>query len=180
MIKITNMMQNSKEKTFKHYAISFFMTFVMINGLIPAAAAQQQVSQPIPPTVNTSSAAALKIYSKQVSTMLQVAKQQYREKLIGNPKLARQFAKSKIGDGKQYRCLFKLWNSESNWRTLAKNKSSGAYGIPQALPGEKMGSVGDDWKHSYKTQVTWGLKYIKVRYDTACSAWSFKQRNGWY
>ncbi len=62
----------------------------------------------------------------------------------------------------------------------ASNSSSGAYGIPQALPGSKMGSVADDWKTNPATQIKWGLGYIKGRYDTPCGAWQKSQSSGWY
>ena len=80
----------------------------------------------------------------------------------------------------QFPCLNKLWNKESNWRTTAANSSSGAYGIPQALPGSKMGSVASDWKSNPATQIKWGLGYVKGRYDTPCGAWSYFQNNGHY
>lgn len=80
----------------------------------------------------------------------------------------------------QMPCLDKLWTKESGWSTTATNKSSGAYGIPQALPGSKMGKYGADWQTNPETQVKWGLDYIKGRYGTPCGAWSFFLSNGWY
>ncbi len=77
-------------------------------------------------------------------------------------------------------CLEKLWDKESHWSTTAKNKSSGAYGIPQALPGPKMASAGSDWSWNPETQIKWGLGYIKGRYKTPCAAWSHSQSKGWY
>lgn len=100
--------------------------------------------------------------------------------LLGSPKIAKQYAKRLIKNNTQHNCLVDLWNSESGWRTKAKNSSSGAYGIPQALPGNKMAAMGKDWKTNYKTQVKWGLKYIDSRYGSACQALSFKKQNGWY
>ena len=72
-----------------------------------------------------------------------------------------------------------LWNHESGWRVHAAN-GSGAYGIPQALPGSKMGSAGPDWQNNAETQIKWGLGYIASRYGTPCGAWSSWQANGWY
>src|SRR6478609_3840779 len=63
---------------------------------------------------------------------------------------------------RQWTCLKKLWTRESGWRVKADNPSSSAYGIPQALPGKKMGK---GWKSSARTQIKWGLKYIDSRYD---------------
>ncbi|WP_019629472.1 hypothetical protein [Actinomadura atramentaria] len=82
------------------------------------------------------------------------------------------------GDG-QFACLVNLWNRESGWRTTAANPS-GAYGIPQALPGSKMASAGSDWRTSARTQIKWGLGYIKGRYGTPCGAWSFFQSHNSY
>ncbi|MFS8479179.1 MAG: lytic transglycosylase domain-containing protein [Micromonosporaceae bacterium] len=80
----------------------------------------------------------------------------------------------------QMPCLDKLWTKESGWSTTATNRSSGAYGIPQALPGSKMSKFGDDWRTNPATQIKWGLDYIKGRYGTPCGAWSFFQSRGWY
>ncbi len=80
----------------------------------------------------------------------------------------------------QMPCLEKLWTKESGWNEKSSNSSTGAYGIPQALPGSKMASVADDWKTNPATQIKWGLGYIKGRYDTPCGAWSHFQDQGWY
>ncbi|SHN34355.1 hypothetical protein SAMN05443668_105255 [Cryptosporangium aurantiacum] len=80
----------------------------------------------------------------------------------------------------QMSCLDKLWMKESGWRTTAENPSSGAYGIPQSLPGSKMATVASDWRTNPATQIRWGLNYIKGRYGTPCGAWSHSQANGWY
>ena len=80
----------------------------------------------------------------------------------------------------QMGCLDKLWTRESGWSTTSSNSSSGAYGIPQAVPGSKMASAGGDWRNRAETQITWGLGYIKSRYGTPCSAWGHSQSTGWY
>jgi hypothetical protein len=77
-------------------------------------------------------------------------------------------------------CLVSLWNRESRWNMNASNPSSGAYGIPQALPGSKMASAGADWRTNPQTQVKWGLGYIKGTYGTPCGAWGHSQASGWY
>ncbi len=79
----------------------------------------------------------------------------------------------------QFTCLVQLWNKESGWRTNAANPS-GAYGIPQALPGSKMSSAGADWQTNPRTQIVWGLGYIQGRYGTPCGAWSHSQSSNWY
>jgi hypothetical protein len=80
----------------------------------------------------------------------------------------------------QFECLDSMWTRESNWRVTAYNASSGAYGIPQAQPGSKMGGYGPDWRTNASTQIAWGLSYIAGRYGSPCGAWDFWQRNGWY
>ncbi|HET9872383.1 MAG TPA: hypothetical protein VFP89_07295 [Propionibacteriaceae bacterium] len=99
-----------------------------------------------------------------------------------NPRdIARQIMDSKYGWGaSEYRCYDKLIISESGWQVDATNPSSGAYGIPQSLPGNKMASAGSDWRTNPATQIIWGLRYVKERYNTPCSAWSFKQGHNWY
>jgi hypothetical protein len=80
----------------------------------------------------------------------------------------------------QFSCLVSLWNRESGWRVNAYNAGSGAQGIPQALPGNKMASAGADWETNPATQITWGLGYITGRYGTPCGAWAHSESNGWY
>ena len=80
----------------------------------------------------------------------------------------------------EYQCLVLLWNRESQWNPYAENSSSGAYGIPQALPGSKMASAGADWRTNPITQINWGIGYIKGRYGTPCSAWAHSNAVGWY
>ena len=80
----------------------------------------------------------------------------------------------------EYQCLVLLWNRESQWNPYAENASSGAYGIPQSLPGSKMASAGADWRTNPITQINWGIGYIKGRYGTPCSAWAHSNAVGWY
>jgi hypothetical protein len=80
----------------------------------------------------------------------------------------------------QMPALDALWTRESGWNHLASNPSTGAYGIPQALPGSKMSTVGSDWQTNPATQIRWGLGYIRDRYGDPDGAWSFFQANGWY
>jgi hypothetical protein len=80
----------------------------------------------------------------------------------------------------EFACLEPLWNAESGWNHRAHNRSSGAFGIPQSLPGHKMASAGSDWRTNPQTQIRWGLSYIQHRYQTPCGAYAhFKKRN-WY
>jgi hypothetical protein len=80
----------------------------------------------------------------------------------------------------QFACLVALWNRESGWRVNAYNASSGAYGIPQSLPGNKMATAGADWETNPATQITWGLNYIGGRYGSPCGAWEHSESVGWY
>ncbi|MEO8095702.1 MAG: lytic transglycosylase domain-containing protein [Pseudolysinimonas sp.] len=83
-------------------------------------------------------------------------------------------------DTSQYDCLVALWTRESQWNVYAHNTSSGAYGIPQALPGNKMASVASDWATNPKTQIIWGLGYIAQRYVNPCGAWAHSELKNWY
>lgn len=82
--------------------------------------------------------------------------------------------------GQQFQCLDSLWTRESNWDHRAYNQGSGAYGIPQALPGRKMGYVARDWRFNPQTQIRWGLRYIKGRYGSPCGAWGHFRSHNWY
>jgi hypothetical protein len=76
--------------------------------------------------------------------------------------------------------LLTMWNHESGWNEHATNPGSGAYGIPQALPGSKMASAGADWRNNAMTQIAWGLAYVGSRYGNPCKAWGFWQAHHWY
>ena len=80
----------------------------------------------------------------------------------------------------EFSCLNSLWERESGWNPSASNPSSGAYGIPQALPGSKMASAGPDWQGNPATQIRWGLGYIKATYGSPCAALAHESSNGWY
>jgi hypothetical protein len=80
----------------------------------------------------------------------------------------------------QFQCFSNIVNHESGWNPSATNSSSGAYGLVQALPGNKMASAGADWQTNPATQIKWGLNYMKERYGSPCGAWNFWQQNSWY
>jgi hypothetical protein len=95
--------------------------------------------------------------------------------------IARDLMAAQYGWGEdQFACLVPLWARESGWNVNAYNSSSGATGIPQALPGSKMASAGADWQTNPATQITWGLGYIAGRYGTPCAAWDHSESVGWY
>lgn len=93
--------------------------------------------------------------------------------------IAREMVAARGWGSEQFDCLVSLWNRESGWNVTAANPS-GAYGIPQALPGNKMATVGADWRTSARTQITWGLGYIQGRYTNPCGAWASSEARGWY
>jgi hypothetical protein len=93
--------------------------------------------------------------------------------------IGRAMAAARGWTGTQWTCLNNLFTRESGWRTTA-GSPSGAYGIPQALPGSKMAAAGSDWRTNPATQIAWGLNYIKGRYGTPCGAWSSFTSRGWY
>lgn len=76
--------------------------------------------------------------------------------------------------GSQFQALYLLWNRESGWNPNAYNASSGACGIPQALPCSKIPD------HSVIGQITWGLGYISGRYGSPAAAWAHSESYGWY
>ncbi|PXA68780.1 hypothetical protein CTB96_10805 [Cryobacterium arcticum] len=99
----------------------------------------------------------------------------------GAQAIARDMMAAKYGwGGDQFGCLVSLWDKESGWNVNAYNASSGATGIPQALPGSKMASAGSDWATNAATQISWGLGYIAGSYGTPCAAWSKSESVGWY
>ncbi|MEL4318376.1 hypothetical protein WJX64_05120 [Leifsonia sp. YIM 134122] len=108
----------------------------------------------------------------------------YTGDVDSDPGAAQAYAAGAIGaygwGGDQFGCLQRLWNKESGWRADAYNASSGAYGIPQSLPGEKMASAGVDWRTSAATQINWGLSYIAQRYGSPCGAWDHSVVWNWY
>ncbi len=93
--------------------------------------------------------------------------------------LGRTMAAAKGWGSGQFSCLLSLWTKESGWRVSAANPS-GAYGIPQALPGGKMASAGPNWQSNARTQIAWGLGYIARVYGSPCAAWGHSQATNWY
>ena len=103
---------------------------------------------------------------------------------VNDPAGAQAYASATLGvfgwGQDQMGCLVQLWTKESSWLTNATNPSSGAYGIAQSLPPSKMDSAGGDWLTNYRTQINWGLNYIKDRYGSPCGAWGHEVANNWY
>jgi hypothetical protein len=134
-------------------------------------------------------AAARKLADKRRrEAMIREAKERERrllEKMKNDPSVAENKAYAKAlnaakGWGRCWPALETIWTKESTWNERAENPSSGAYGIPQALPGSKMASAGADWRTNAATQIKWGLSYIGGRYGDPCKAWGFWQSHHWY
>ncbi len=100
---------------------------------------------------------------------------------LGSPQQVAQAMLGTFGwSSSQFSCLDPLWAHESGWSVSAYNAGSGAFGIPQALPGSRMASAGPDWQTNAATQIKWGLDYIKGTYGSPCGAWSHEEATGWY
>ena len=126
-------------------------------------------------------AAAKRAAEKAAAAARAAAKAEALRNAQRNPKaIGRIMAAERGWTGSQWTCLDKLWTRESGWKYYADNPSSSAYGIPQALPGNRMAANGSDWATNPVTQIAWGLDYIAGRYGSPCNAWAHSERTGWY
>ena len=124
-------------------------------------------------------AAATRAAARQTTT--QAVRQATVTTPSGSPEQVARLLLGQFGwSASQFSCLGPLWTQESGWNVTAENPSSGAYGIPQALPGSKMASAGSDWATDAATQIRWGLTYIKSLYGSPCGAWGHEEADGWY
>ena len=94
--------------------------------------------------------------------------------------IARKMLRNFRWSWRQFTYLNRLWDRESSWNVYATNPYSGAYGIPQAVPGSKMASAGSYWRTSARVQIRWGLRYIRDVYGTPHGAWDHELSTGWY
>jgi hypothetical protein len=109
------------------------------------------------------------------------ARHRHRHRAHTPRRIARAMMRHRFGwRARQFTYLNRLWNAESGWDRYATNPFSGAYGIPQAVPGSKMASAGPGWRWNARTQIRWGLRYIAGRYGTPHRAWLHQQETGWY
>jgi hypothetical protein len=127
--------------------------------------------------VGTVSRIHLKVHEKPAVKLVKVRK---LSRVQRNKRLGRKMVGRFGWSNRHFRCLNRLWMRESGWRSRAHNGGSGAHGIPQAMPGRKMRSAGRDWRTNPKTQIRWGLRYIKYRYGSPCGAWGHSRATGWY
>jgi hypothetical protein len=145
-------------------------------GLETKAIAEQQAK------IKAELAAAAKKAAEEKAALKRALKNRGYEPGVTDPKeIARQILKNKYGYGSsQFSCFNNIIMRESMWKINATNASSGAYGIPQALPGSKMATIASDWRTNPATQIIWGIEYMKDRYGSPCGAWGFKSSHGWY
>jgi hypothetical protein len=126
-------------------------------------------------------AAKKKKIAREKARKARIAKLGYEPGTTNPRSIAKQILKNKYGYGSgQYSCFNNIIMRESMWNIHATNASSGAYGIPQALPGSKMATIASDWRTNPATQIIWGIEYMKDRYGSPCGAWGFKSSHGWY
>ena len=122
------------------------------------------------------------IFSSDLALVSSVSRQvELARTPLGAKKVAKSILLNEYGfSEKEYKCLNRLWTKESHWNYKARNKSSGAHGIPQALPASKMNVVSTDWRTNPVTQIRWGLRYISIRYETPCNALAKHKRSNYY
>ncbi|WP_457972579.1 aggregation-promoting factor C-terminal-like domain-containing protein [Arthrobacter sp. D1-17] len=150
----------------------------------PAKAAPKQAVKAAPAPKPAAAPAAKVVPAKVAPTKPAPARKPAAPVAVNDPAGAQAYAAGKLSSygwaPDQMQCLKKLWTKESEWRTTATNPSSGAYGIVQSLPAEKMASSGADYRTNYRTQINWGLGYIEERYGSPCQALNFHYANNWY
>lgn len=155
-------------------------TTTSTSGLAAGAVTATSLT-PVIATTTTSTTSRLATTSRSITRVAVVAPYAFGTTSY-NKWWARYYMVTKYGwkTSAQFTCLSNLWQRESNWRHTSHNPYSGAHGIPQALPGSKMATAGADWRTNPKTQIRWGLSYIKSRYGSPCGAWNAFQYKGWY
>ena len=149
-----------------------------VRSLAEAFGAQPQASRDQGPVLDSVSAASAVAKAKPIKHKAKV--KHHKAKKLTPKQIARRMLKSFHWTQWQFRWLNLLWSRESSWNVYASNPYSGAYGIPQAVPGSKMASAGADWQRSARTQIRWGLDYIKSRYGSPHVAWEHELGTGWY
>jgi len=122
------------------------------------------------------------LFASQMALAASVSQQvEMARTIIGAKKVTKTIMFSEYAWGAdQYDCLNRLWTKESHWNYKAHNKRSGAHGIPQALPADRMEVISSDWRTNPVTQIRWGLRYIEARYDNPCKAWAKFKRSRYY
>jgi hypothetical protein len=165
------------------------------HGLRPQAGQQAQQAQPEKPAhaarqamnaryAEAVQAAKVKAVARKAALQMAERRQQAAERRRERAGPPQQIARAMLASfgwpSSEFSCLNLLWDRESGWNPSAANPSSGAYGIPQALPGSKMATAGADWATNPATQIRWGLGYIQASYGSPCGAWAHETSSGWY
>ena len=169
---------------------AYGLEFPMTTSLSLPASANLTTSIALNSEVDLSAGAALytqldkrsKLFASQMALAAAVSEQvEMARSIVGAKKVAKSimFAEYAWGED-QFTCLNRLWTRESHWNYRARNKKSGAHGIPQALPASRMDVVSTDWRTNPVTQIRWGLRYIEARYDQPCKAWTKFKRSNYY
>ena len=169
---------------------AYGLEFPMTTSLSLPASANLTTSIALNSEVDLSAGAALytqldkrsKLFASQMALAAAVSEQvEMARSIVGAKKVAKSimFAEYAWGED-QFTCLNRLWTRESHWNYRARNKKSGAHGIPQALPAIRMESISSDWRTNPVTQIRWGLRYIEARYMSPCAALAKFKRSNYY
>jgi septal ring factor EnvC (AmiA/AmiB activator) len=160
----------------KDHSNELYAQLASLNDTTAATEQQYEVGQAVAAQAAAQAAAAQAAAEAAVTTPSTGTSYPSTSGVTVDPAAAKAYARSVLGNygwgDDQYGCLVSLWTQESGWRANALNSSSGAYGIPQALPASKLGAAGADWRTNANTQINWGLAYIKSSYGTPCGAWN--------
>jgi len=169
---------------------AYGLDFPMTTSLSLPESANLMMSVSLNAEVDLSQGAALytqldqgaELFASQMALAAAVSQQvEMARSIIGAKKVAKAIAFSEYAWGDdQYSCLNRLWTKESHWNYKARNKRSGAHGIPQALPANRMDVISTDWRTNPVTQIRWGLRYIEARYDNPCKAWAKFRHSRYY
>ena len=169
---------------------AYGLEFPMTTSISLPASANLTMSVALNSEVDLSEGAALytqldlrtSLFASQMALAAVVSQQvEMARTSVGAKKVAKSIMLSEYAWGAdQFNCLNRLWTKESHWNYKARNKRSGAHGIPQALPAIRMESISSDWRTNPVTQIRWGLRYIEARYDSPCGAWAKFKRSRYY
>ena len=169
---------------------AYGLEFPMTTSISLPASANLTMSVALNSEVDLSEGAALytqldlrtSLFASQMALAAVVSQQvEMARTSVGAKKVAKSIMLSEYAWGAdQFNCLNRLWTKESHWNYKARNKRSGAHGIPQALPAIRMESISSDWRTNPVTQMRWGLRYIEARYDSPCGAWAKIKRSRYY
>lgn len=153
---------------------------ISASGPSPAGSSAAAIAVAERRTTATRDAAELAA-AQQAGAARRAAAEQATRSAVRDPRSAARVMLGDFGWGSgQFQCLDALWAKESGWNPRARNASSGAFGLAQALPGSKMASAGADWQTNPLTQIRWGLGYIKGVYGSPCGAWAHSRATNWY